>query len=679
MVQADTGETRHHGARLSGGTLRRIGIQLFDKGHLANAELMLQMAYEKSRAEGNTELLVRTTMDLARAMFSRSPRRAIALLQEIEAIEKPPRTEAMVQNLFGSHYYELQEFGTAERYYRRALDALPARDRSDPIVEAFIHSNRANSLFESGCRQKADDLQNRALALMSDGEADYKQGILLCNMGVHATYRQDYDVAYRLLDSARMYADLYYNVRLGALIDMARGELDLATGDAVRAAEAFSRAQQKGRTAALPAIQARALVWRTILETRGQDDDLPDQLEATARDLGERDLCSDSGHMWLIAAVRAERFGDECQPLYARARDLFGAEAEPGYLRDHYTRMMQVATTTARKRTQPLASFVTESSRVIETKRALGRLVDTDIRILIEGESGTGKTLLARLVHESGGRRRAPFIVVDCTNLHESLFESKLFGHLRGSFTGAVSDSVGLVEQADGGTLFLDEVGEMPVEIQARLLYTIEERRFRPVGSRVERESDFRVIAATNRDLDEMLEDGTLRRDLYHRLAGYRVALPPLRERREDIHPLTELHLENLAARHGRRKTLRLELWEALLRYDWPGNVRELHTVLSRGYHLSEGRRIGLEDVGGVGEEGEPPDLSWDAVRRDHLLRVLRLCSGNVTRASRLLGMNRTTLIYKLKLLGIERPDFDPRFDEELEESRTVRRVAEPD
>jgi len=287
--------------------------------------------------------------------------------------------------------------------------------------------------------------------------------------------------------------------------------------------------------------------------------------------------------------------------------------------------------------------------------------------------------LLARLVHESGGRRRAPFIVVDCTNLHESLFESKLFGHLRGSFTGAVSDSVGLVEQADGGTLFLDEVGEMPVEIQARLLYTIEERRFRPVGSRVERESDFRVIAATNRDLDEMLEDGTLRRDLYHRLAGYRVALPPLRERREDIHPLTELHLENLAARHGRRKTLRLELWEALLRYDWPGNVRELHTVLSRGYHLSEGRRIGLEDVGGVGEEGEPPDLSWDAVRRDHLLRVLRLCSGNVTRASRLLGMNRTTLIYKLKLLGIERPDFDPRFDEELEESRTVRRVAEPD
>ena len=201
----------------------------------------------------------------------------------------------------------------------------------------------------------------------------------------------------------------------------------------------------------------------------------------------------------------------------------------------------------------------------------------------------------------------------------------------------------------------------MPVEIQAKLLYTIEEQRYRPVGGRSEKRADFRVIAATNRDIDRMLAEGLLRNDLFYRLAGFRVRLPPLRDRREDVMPLAEMRLADLNARFARRRTLRLEAWEVLARHDWPGNVRELNAVLDRGFHLAAGRRIGVEELGLASEDPGSVDLSWHAVRREHVLRVLGLCRGNVTRAARILGLNRTTLIYKLRLLGIERADFDPR------------------
>ena len=214
----------------------------------------------------------------------------------------------------------------------------------------------------------------------------------------------------------------------------------------------------------------------------------------------------------------------------------------------------------------------------------------------------------------------------------------------------------------------------MPVEIQAKLLYTIEEQRYRPVGGRAEKRADFRVIAATNRDIDRMLVQGRLRSDLFYRVAGFRVRLPPLRERREDVMPLAELRLADLNERYARRRTLRLEAWEALARHDWPGNVRELNAVLDRGFHLATGRRIGVEELGleVVGGPAGEVDLSWHAVRREHVLRVLGLCRGNVTRAARILGLNRTTLIYKLRLLGIERADFDPRF-----RARDVLQVAD--
>jgi DNA-binding NtrC family response regulator len=283
---------------------------------------------------------------------------------------------------------------------------------------------------------------------------------------------------------------------------------------------------------------------------------------------------------------------------------------------------------------------------------------------MLEGESGTGKTFLARQLHETSRRKKSPFVVVDCTNLEENLFESKLFGHLRGAFTGAVSNRVGLVEEANKGTLFLDEFGELLPEIQAKLLYTIEEQRYRPVGSRVEKKAEFRVLAATNRDIDQMLETGQLREDLFFRLSGFRIKLPPLRERREDIAPLAEHQIMTLNERYGRKKTLKAETWDAMARHGWPGNVRELNATLERGFHLAAGRRIGVYDLGlGLSTSSlDAEDLSWYSVRRAHLLKVLRMCRGNVSRSAQLLGVNRTTLIYKLKLLDIERPDFDPAF-----------------
>jgi DNA-binding NtrC family response regulator len=368
--------------------------------------------------------------------------------------------------------------------------------------------------------------------------------------------------------------------------------------------------------------------------------------------------------VYLMAAACARRWGLPEERYETLSRAIFGEEEGIRALAAHYARVVAVLDGPPRRRAaDPFSAFLTRCPAIRAAMTRLQRLTGSDVRILIEGESGTGKTFLARQLHAEARRKEAPFVVVDCTNLEENLFESKLFGHVRGAFTGAVGDSVGLVEQAHGGTLFLDEIGEMPIEIQAKLLYTIEEQRYRPVGGRAEKRADFRVIAATNRDIDRMLEDGALRRDLFYRIAGFRVHLPPLRDRREDVMPLAELRLAGLNERYGRAKTLRLDAWEALARHDWPGNVRELYAVLDRGFHLAAGRRIGVEELGLADAEGAgAADLSWHAVRRDHVLRVLGLCRGNVTRAARILGLNRTTLIYKLRLLGIERADFDPRF-----------------
>ena len=203
------------------------------------------------------------------------------------------------------------------------------------------------------------------------------------------------------------------------------------------------------------------------------------------------------------------------------------------------------------------------------------------VDVFITGETGTGKELFAQAIHAGSGRSRGPFVVVDCTTLPANLAESELFGHERGSFTGADRRQVGLIEQADGGTLFLDEVGELPLPLQAKFLRVLQERRFRPVGGTMEKTSDFRLVAATNRDLAAMSRRGEFRDDLLYRLKAFTIALPPLREREGDIHILLQAHLARAAAKTGQQPpSVAPEFLELLEAHDWPGNVRELLQTL---------------------------------------------------------------------------------------------------
>ena len=661
---------------------RHLGLRLSGEGRLAEAEVILRAAHGSAARSSDQRLMAATTLDLARIALYRSPKECLGLLRVLERMEGAEVSLVCVHNLLGTVWMELCRFGPAERHFGYALQA--SRPRPLDPFGVYAMANRARHLFEVGFPGEAMRMNRSALGRLENrGEAS-SAGLVLCNMGIHAMLEGRYDEALDLFDRSRALSPASCCLRLDAVLELGRAEAELATGEIEVALERLDSAARVAVLVPLPAVQARAVVWKALVEQRGDEGVLGD-VEAAAADLHGRDLRYDAGMVYLLAAACAHRWGVPEERYESLARAVFGDEEGARLLAAHYARVVAVLDRPIRgRRAEAFPGFLTRCPTILAAKTRLQRLIESDVRILIEGESGTGKTFLARQLHAEARRREAPFVVVDCTNLEENLFESKLFGHVRGAFTGAVGDAMGLVEQAHGGTLFLDEIGEMPLEIQAKLLYTIEEQRYRPVGGRVEKRAEFRVIAATNRDIDRMLADGGLRSDLFYRIAGFRVRLLALRDRREDVMPLTELRLAHLNERYARRKTLRLEAWEALARHDWPGNVRELNAVLDRGFHLSAGRRVGVEELGlAAGDGPGAVDLSWHAVRREHVLRVLGLCRGNVTRAARILGLNRTTLIYKLRLLGIEREDFDPRLRPDTtvrlgtDDRRAVRRVAD--
>lgn len=637
---------------------RTMGLRLLAHGHHAEAEQCLRSAFHVAQGERESDLPAVIGLDLARIVLFRSPREALALLKPVTLSPSRQISRACLHNLLGTAFMELCLFDLAERNLARAVESSGP---GDEVFTAYAHANRARNAFELGDARGASGFSQRAIERLEGLDERAGIGLVLCNMAVHAMLQGAYDEAFQLLDRCRALQIASNNLRLSAMVELCGGELELASGDRSAAWERFSVNHKATALDGLPAVQARMMIWKAILEHGAAGDAFQRDLEAAARDLYARDLRYDSAIVYLVGACCAERHGTTADRFRATARAILGSEERSRRLEAHYERMLSLVAGSRPRAAQPFPAFLTQAPAVLRIKGRLHRLVDTEVRLLLEGESGTGKTFLSRHIHEASRRRKAPFVVVDCTNLEENLFESKLFGHLRGSFTGAVADSVGLLEQANTGTLFLDEIGELPQAIQAKLLYAIEEKRYRPVGARAEKRSEFRVIAATNRDIDGMLAAGTLRRDLFFRLAGYRILLPPLRDRREDVVPLVDLEMAMLNARYGRRKSLRVEAWEALARYEWPGNVRELNTTLERGFHLAAGRQIGLDDLGiGIAPSSlDASDLSWYSVRRTHLLRVLKMCRGNVTRAARLLGLNRTTLIYKLKLLDIERSDFD--------------------
>jgi formate hydrogenlyase transcriptional activator len=284
--------------------------------------------------------------------------------------------------------------------------------------------------------------------------------------------------------------------------------------------------------------------------------------------------------------------------------------------------------------------------------------------VLILGETGTGKELIARAIHDRSDRRGRTFVKINCAAIPSGLLESEIFGHERGAFTGAIAQKIGRFEVAQGGTLFLDEVGEIPLELQPKLLRVLQEQEFERVGGTRTIKLDVRVVAATNRDLSRMVEERRFRDDLYYRLNVFPIHVPPLRERSEDIPALVRFFLQRLARPTNRYvEVIRSETLEALRRYTWPGNVRELANLVERAMILSKGRtlEVPLAELKWRPARADHRDdaSTLEDVERMHILRILDETTwmlGGPRGAAARLGMKRTTLQSMIKRLGITRP-----------------------
>lgn len=283
----------------------------------------------------------------------------------------------------------------------------------------------------------------------------------------------------------------------------------------------------------------------------------------------------------------------------------------------------------------------------------------TDTSVLIRGESGTGKELVARLIHTRSQRAFGAIVAVNCGALSESLLESELFGHEKGAFTGAVNRRKGKIELADGGTLFLDEIGEVSPKVQVELLRALEDRKITRLGGSQEIPVNFRLICATNRNLEKAVRDGEFRDDLFFRINVFSLTIPPLRDRPEDILPIAEHFLERYAGAMGRQaRGFSPEVRDFLVRYPWPGNVRELANAIERSLVVCQGaeiQRAHLPIVETDGNEATDSDQSLSALEDKHIRRVLKQNGFNVTHAAKVLGIDRVTLYNKMRKFGIER------------------------
>jgi len=320
------------------------------------------------------------------------------------------------------------------------------------------------------------------------------------------------------------------------------------------------------------------------------------------------------------------------------------------------------------KETHPAFSYpglIGESPGMQALKALIVRVASSDAPVLIHGESGTGKELVARAIHHHSIRHKAPCVPVDCAAISENVLESELFGHEKGAFTGADRSTPGLLRSADGGTLFLDEIGELPLNMQAKLLRTLQEYEVRPVGSTRSYPIDIRIIAATNRRLEEETRQGGFRADLYYRLCAITMELPPLRQRGDDIGLLVQHSIDRLAG--GKVLGVGREALELLRRYHWPGNVRELENVVRRAVALSEGTTIGVADLpativlprDGLGTDTRPPGNSLSDYERAAIENALKQAGNNKRKAAAILGIGEATLYRKLKQFCLTEGDLE--------------------
>ena len=375
-----------------------------------------------------------------------------------------------------------------------------------------------------------------------------------------------------------------------------------------------------------------------------------------------------TGHGSIETAVQAMRLGaydyitkpfrvEELKLLLQRMQEKVSLVAENQFLRDRVTAEME------------LHGIVGSSSKIQDLLRMVARLKDTRTPVLITGESGTGKELVARAIHYRGSYAKRSFVAVDCGSLVPTLIESELFGYEKGAFTGAIRSKEGLFQAANGGTILLDEIGELSMEMQAKLLRVLQEKEVRPVGSNQKVKVDVRVIAATNRDLETAYKEEKFRKDLYFRLNVVTLHLPALRERKSDIAALVHYFLDKLAS--GRSITVSSPAMKAMLQYDWPGNVRELENCIERAIALGDHDSIELQDLppavrgeqasapefsagiedAPVNESGKPAGSATDLeeLERATIERVFIQVQGDKSRARKMLGISRATLYRKLK------------------------------
>jgi two-component system response regulator HydG len=341
---------------------------------------------------------------------------------------------------------------------------------------------------------------------------------------------------------------------------------------------------------------------------------------------------------------------------------------------------MDTATRQLRERlrlSQGLGAMIGRSAEMEKLYRILSKVAQSSHPVLILGESGTGKELVARTIHAYGPNAQKPFLPVDCGSLVPTLIESELFGYVKGAFTGALRTKDGLLVSAEDGTVFLDEIGELSLDLQAKLLRALQEREVRPVGGTQRVPIRARIVAATNRDLAEMVEKGTFRKDLFYRLNVVNLRLPALRSRREDIPLLAAHFLDRISREHGSKFTLSDEALRTLMRHDWPGNVRELENAVERACALSSGPVLHLGDLptqlqqqglsafqaASAAESAQSADgqqvMPLAEMEKQAILSAIRTLNGDKLQAAKLLGIGKTTLYRKLKEYGIADPLLD--------------------
>jgi DNA-binding NtrC family response regulator len=311
-------------------------------------------------------------------------------------------------------------------------------------------------------------------------------------------------------------------------------------------------------------------------------------------------------------------------------------------------------------------NIIGSSGALMRALDVAARVAPTDATVLIRGETGTGKELVAKAIHFQSARRARPFVTINCAAIPRELLESELFGYMKGAFTGALTHKKGKAEIADGGTMLLDEIGEMPLELQVRVLRLIQEREIEKIGARIPTKVDVRIIAATHRNLEAMVKAGVFREDLYYRLLVVPIELPSLRERQSDIPDLVWHFLEKAKRKHNRNElTLESDLLPIFSNYSWPGNVRQLENTIERMVLLSGGHEITRNDLPDF-LQGEPPSglvpqvalpeggVNLDAIEKDLIVRALEKFGGNQTRAAHFLNMSRRTLAYRLEKYDIQ-------------------------